>query len=261
MIRLLERQHWSKNEKLWFGHLRLFFAAFHILLHTLLANEGSGDKIQVTLASRSDLASTIDSDREMEKESQKPTGEQIEKWSMKRIKVRFLVSNVPMSVLLDETHLLEVLENVADDGAGGRALTNGGRSFTAGRSKNALIVANTMTGNQVDTASDGGGTDVVPIVVKRGELLVGGGLDVVDPRGKGNLASLLEVGSVGRNELGRSNVLDSSSLRHDARRKEPKKKLRRSAILIDSRFSNKSTRIAPNRRVFAIGKHIPRPCT
>lgn len=41
---------------------------------------------------------------------------------------------------------------------------------------------------EVDVASDGGGTDVEPVLVVRGELLAGAGLDDVDPDGDLELA-------------------------------------------------------------------------
>jgi hypothetical protein len=125
--------------------------------------------------------------------------------------------------VLEDTNLLEGLEDLAVDGARGVDVPGGSVAAVLGGAVDLAEAADTNRLAEVDVAGDRGGADVEPVNVQRGQLLSGTGLDGVDPTyaqlayacpvGKGlvkrgivrtrdgQLALTLQEGSVGVDEL------------------------------------------------------------
>jgi hypothetical protein len=114
--------------------------------------------------------------------------------------------------LLEHLHGLESVEDVTDEATRGTVevllggLVAGAAAVVLTEAADADALA------KVDLARNRGGTDVVPVRVVRGELVVGRGLDVVVPLRQLHLAGALEVLSVLVNELRRLDVADGDAL-------------------------------------------------
>jgi hypothetical protein len=83
--------------------------------------------------------------------------------------------------LLDNAELLERLDNLAVNGAGGIDVVVGPRATVLGASVDLAETANTDGFAQVDVSGDGGGADVEPIGGLRGQLVAVRGLDGINP--------------------------------------------------------------------------------
>lgn len=150
----------------------------------LLVDGGLGDTVQITLAALGDAAATL------------------------------------VLIDLEDTDLLKSLHGLAVDGAGGVNVVGGAGTTVLGGAVDLAEAANTDGLAHVDVAGDGGSADVepwgmlglldirgwflgvfLPVLVLRGELVGGGGLDSVDPAGDGELTLTLQESRVGSNEL------------------------------------------------------------
>lgn len=116
-----------------------------ILLLLLGLSGGLGNTVQITLAGLGDAAATL------------------------------------VLVMLNDANLLEGLEDLAVDGAGGVNVVGGGVAAVLGGTVDLAEAANTDSLAEVDVAGDGGGADVEPVNVLGRELLGGTSLDGVDP--------------------------------------------------------------------------------
>lgn len=122
------------------------FFYFDLLLILLLGLSGGlGNSVQITLAGLGDAAATL------------------------------------VLVLLNDANLLEGLEDLAVDGAGGIDVVAGAVATVLGSAVNLAETANTDGLAEVDVAGDGGGTDVEPVNVLGRQLLGGTSLDGVNP--------------------------------------------------------------------------------
>lgn len=104
-------------------------------------------------------------------------------------------------VVLDDADLLEGLEDLAVNGAGGVDVVRGGVAAVLGGAVDLAEAADTDGLAEVDVAGDRGGADVEPVNVLGRELVAGTGLDDVNPAGNGELALTLQESSVGNDEL------------------------------------------------------------
>lgn len=84
-------------------------------------------------------------------------------------------------VVLNDADLLEGLEDLAVDGAGGVDVVGGTHTTVLGGAVNLAEAADTDGLAEVDVAGDGGGADVEPVNVLGRELVAGAGLDDVNP--------------------------------------------------------------------------------
>lgn len=142
------------------------FFYFDLLLILLLGLSGGlGNSVQITLAGLGDAAATL------------------------------------VLVLLNDANLLEGLEDLAVDGAGGIDVVAGAVATVLGSAVNLAETANTNGLAEVDVAGDGGGTDVEPVNVLGRQLLGGTSLDGVNPTRDGQLALALQESSIGSDEL------------------------------------------------------------
>lgn len=122
------------------------FFYFDLLLILLLGLSGGlGNSVQITLAGLGDAAATL------------------------------------VLVLLNDANLLEGLEDLAVDGAGGIDVVAGAVATVLGSAVDLAETANTDGLAEVDVAGDGGGTDVEPVNVLGRQLLGGTSLDGVNP--------------------------------------------------------------------------------
>lgn len=83
--------------------------------------------------------------------------------------------------LLDNAELLERLDDLAVNGAGGIDVVVGPRATVLGAAVDFAETANTDGLAQVDVSGDGGGADVEPVGGLRGELVAVRGLDSINP--------------------------------------------------------------------------------
>jgi hypothetical protein len=151
-----------------------------ILLVLLIGlSRGLGDTVQITLAGLSDAASTL------------------------------------LLVVLEDTNLLEGLEDLAVNGARGIDVPGGSVASVLGGAVDLAEAADTNRLAEVDVAGDRGGADVEPVNVQRGQLLGGAGLDGVDPTRDGQLALTLQEASIGVDELLRIDIAHTDSASHD----------------------------------------------
>lgn len=124
-------------------------------------------------------------------------------------------------VVLEDTDLLEGLEDLAVNGARGVNVVGGTAATVLGSAVDAAETANTNGLAEVDVAGNGGGADVEPVDVLGGHLLGGAGLDGINPTccreladclihrfwgsskptGNGQLALALQESSIGVDEL------------------------------------------------------------
>ena len=117
-----------------------------ILLILLLSlGGGLGDTVQITLAGLGDAAATL------------------------------------LLVLLNDANLLEGLEDLAVDGAGGVDVVGGTVAAVLGGTVDAAETADTDGLAEVDVTGHGGGADVEPVNVLGRELLGNTSLDGIDP--------------------------------------------------------------------------------
>lgn len=122
------------------------FPLLVILLLLLVSLSGVlGDTVQITLAGLGDAAATL------------------------------------LLVMLNDANLLEGLEDLAVDGAGGVDVLGGTAATVAGGTMDLAETADTDSLAEVNVAGDRGGTDVVPVNVLGRELLGNTSLDGVDP--------------------------------------------------------------------------------
>lgn len=84
-------------------------------------------------------------------------------------------------VVLEDTDLLEGLEDLAVNGARGLNVVGGTAATVLGSAVDAAETANTNGLAEVDVAGNGGGADVEPVDVLGGHLLGGAGLDGINP--------------------------------------------------------------------------------
>lgn len=124
---------------------RLFRGLLVILILLLSLGGGLGNTVQITLAGLGDAAATL------------------------------------VLVLLENTNLLEGLEDLAVDGARGIDVARGTGTAVLGGAVDLAETADTNGLAEVDVAGDGGGADVEPVNVLGRELLGGTGLDGVNP--------------------------------------------------------------------------------
>lgn len=82
---------------------------------------------------------------------------------------------------LDDTDLLEGLDDLAVDAAGGVNVLRGPRAPVLGRAVEPLEAADADGLAEVDVAGDGRGADVEPVDVLGRKLLGGAGLDQLNP--------------------------------------------------------------------------------
>lgn len=134
------------EEKKELEKFQLFFIANLLLILLLLGLSGGlGNTVQITLAGLGDAAATL------------------------------------VLVLLNDANLLEGLEDLAVDGAGGVNVVRGAVAAVLGGAVDLAEAANTDGLAEVDVAGDGGGADVEPVNVLGRELLGGTSLDGVNP--------------------------------------------------------------------------------
>lgn len=84
-------------------------------------------------------------------------------------------------IVLEDTDLLEGLENLAVNGARGVDVVGGTAATVLGSAVDATKTANTNSLAEVDVAGNGGSADIEPVDVLGGHLLGGAGLDGVNP--------------------------------------------------------------------------------
>lgn len=84
-------------------------------------------------------------------------------------------------IVLEDTDLLEGLEDLAVNGARGLDVVGGTAAAVLGSAVDATKTANTNGLAEVDVAGNGGSADVEPVDVLGGHLLGGAGLDGVNP--------------------------------------------------------------------------------
>jgi hypothetical protein len=104
-------------------------------------------------------------------------------------------------VNLNDTNLLEGLEDSAFDLAGGVDVVGGARAAVLGGSVDLAETANTDGLAEVDVTSDSGGANVEPVSVLGRKLVGSGGLDSVDPTRDGELSLTLQESGVSADEL------------------------------------------------------------
>lgn len=161
----------------------LSFPSLLVIL-LLLVNGGLGNTVQIPLAALSDAAATL------------------------------------VLVVLKDTDLLEGLQDLTVDGARGVDMVGGAVAAVLGRAVDLAEAVDTDGLAEVNVTGDGGGADVVPIILVRWrcgfalmlygivpvgvlgrELVRGRGLDSVNPSGDGELSLALQERRVGRDEL------------------------------------------------------------
>jgi hypothetical protein len=108
--------------------------------------------------------------------------------------------NLPLLVLLQDTNLLQGLEDLTVDGTRGINMVRRTRATVDSTTVNLVQGTDTNTLADVDVTGNRGGTDKVPIGIIRSQFLVGTGLNNVDPLGDLELTSTLEVGSISLDE-------------------------------------------------------------
>lgn len=96
-------------------------------------------------------------------------------------------------IVLEDTDLLEGLEDLAVNGARGLDVVGGTAATVLGSAVDAAETANTNGLAEVDVAGNGGGADVEPVDVLGGHLLGGAGLDGVNPTCYRELAGCLFI--------------------------------------------------------------------
>ena len=149
--------------------------SIRIIFH--LVGDSGGDGVQLALSSLGDLATSI-------------------------------------TALLNKSSRLEGLQSGAHR-VGGRSGESVGSS-TASLSASELDaqVTNSDTLVQVNLTGNSGTSDVEPVGIVGGQILVGSGLHDVAPGRDFDLSSLLELGSIGSDELISSNILKGNSSGH-----------------------------------------------
>lgn len=155
------------SQTLSFVHRRWCVVSLLVILLVLLVglSGGLGNTVQITLAGLGDAAATL------------------------------------LLVVLDDADLLEGLEDLAVNGAGGVDVVRGGVAAVLGGAVDLAETADTDGLAEVDVAGDRGGANVEPVNVLGRELVAGTGLDDVNPAGNGELALTLQESSVGNDEL------------------------------------------------------------
>jgi hypothetical protein len=108
--------------------------------------------------------------------------------------------NLPLLVLLQDTNLLQGLEDLAVDGARGIDVVGWARTTVDSTTVNLVQGTDTNALADVDVTGNRGGTDKVPIGIIRSQFLVGTGLDNIDPLGDFELTGTLKIGGVGLDE-------------------------------------------------------------
>lgn len=103
---------------------------------------------------------------------------------------------------------LELLENVTNDSVGSASVVRAASTRLAGATILVSQDTNTSSGAEVDTAGNRGSADVVPVGVQGSKVTVSSGLDEINPLRKLEGAGLLEVGSVGLDEVLGRDVLE-----------------------------------------------------
>jgi hypothetical protein len=160
----------------------------------ILVNGGLGNTVQIPLAALSDAAATL------------------------------------VLVVLKDTDLLEGLQDLTVDGARGVDMVGGAVAAVLGRAVDLAEAVDTDGLAEVDVTGDGGGADVVPIILVRWrcgfalmlygivpvgvlgrELVRGRGLDSVNPSGDGELSLALQERRVGRDELLRFHIANGDT--------------------------------------------------
>lgn len=117
-------------------------------------------------------------------------------------------------VVLNDANLLEGLEDLAVDGAGGVEVVRRTDTTVLGRAVELAETADTDGLAEVDVAGDGGSADVEPVNVLGRELLGGTGLDDINPAGNGELALTLQESRVGSDELLRIDIANGNAAGH-----------------------------------------------
>lgn len=120
-------------------------------------------------------------------------------------------SSATILALLNNLHLLKLDEDRSDNTGVGLLEVLGADTALVGATVPLAELTYAKSRAEVDLAGDGGGTDVVPVIAVGGELLVTGGLDEVGPDGELELVGVLEVLSVGSDEVASGNVTDADS--------------------------------------------------
>ena len=124
-----------------------------LILLLLSLGSGLGDTVQISLSGLGDAAATL------------------------------------LLVVLKDTNLLEGLDDLAVDRAGGINVPGGAVATVLGSTVDLAETADTDGLAQVDVTGDRGGTDVEPVNVLGRELLGGTSLDGIDP----TLTYVLEI--------------------------------------------------------------------
>merc|ERR1712173_48919 len=111
--------------------------------------------------------------------------------------------------LLDELHLLELLERQSSDVAVTLVGVAGSEASVGAATVDNTHSADSHGALDVELSGNGGGSDVEPVIISRWHLLVGGGLGKVAPLGHVHLAGFLEERGKGGHEIGLVDVLDT----------------------------------------------------
>lgn len=149
-----------------------------LLVLLLLVNGGLGNAVQIPLTGLGDATATL------------------------------------LLVLLEDTNLLESLEDLAVDTTGGVNVVGGTRATVFRGAVDLSETTDTDGLAEVDVTGDSGGADVEPVSVLGRELVGSGGLDSVNPSRNGKLSLTLQESGVGRNELLRVHIANGDTT-HD----------------------------------------------
>lgn len=114
---------------------------------------------------------------------------------------------LPVLVLLDDLHGLELVDARAEDGARSKGEL-AGTGVAVLLAAESLAEGTDASGSEVESAGDGGSADVEPVIVIGRELLADASLDVLSPLGSLEDTSGLELLGVGLDEEVSGDVLD-----------------------------------------------------
>ncbi len=111
--------------------------------------------------------------------------------------------------LADESGVLELLQAVSDHFSGALVVLGWANTVSLLAAVVALEGRDANLSSDVELVSDGGSSDVKPVAVVGGEVLVTSSLNVLGPVRHLNLVALLEVLGKGVNEFFGRHILDS----------------------------------------------------
>ena len=114
--------------------------------------------------------------------------------------------------LLDQAHILQLLEAISDDSAGGSSVVISVHSVSLGLSVVVSQGGDAHLLSHVDLSGDGGSSHVKPVWVIRGELFEASSFHVFGPFWHLEFSALLQESAEYLDEFFGGNVLDGSSL-------------------------------------------------